>query len=626
MKTPLGSTAFTEVRRGGKIKRARLPLDPGVAHRTNEAFYAAHPEAVAADGKRVPLAKALEADGPDRQEWLDRYETEGGVVEEVPDHGQDTTAKTSQDAVLEEEGLAEDVDDAPQTDPIKQCKAPPENTDEITPCCVKGLTVKCGHADRSFHLRIPDESTKRNGRYVLQVVTQDAKGSIKTTLSGSKKRGGLEIEGKVSVASEHFETAEITLDGGPCARGKPSASGSDALLPARTPNRDGYAPTALLHGGTVGINAPAPYHAPLHGRKVIEPSFETFFQEILIPDVTGFTSYQGSVASCRSDQDFSYTIEVFPETKWDGKVSFKIKVDKATEKKPAKVGVVLAGGITVKRGPYTVEYSAEYSNPFPGFSNFLEKLLTKGESLFFSNLVKIEILFPQIEFGGGVQLKEAPDDYFVGTEGKIALKLAPLIGISAKTDLLEWACRAGGPVGLVVSRVRDRVKKGVGNSVLGVKGKLELILTITGQIEAEFGWKKEFIEEWEPDGRLEGSISFSLEAIAEIEIKIFFFSVEAEGSAKLEAKVRAVMEAVKVGKDPALDRYIEFTGLFLSFGGEFELGMSKRDRRPDGGEESVSLEAEAKVESEKMELIGAVRWPDAPGEPSSLKNGADGGA
>ncbi|SEA13881.1 hypothetical protein [Rubrimonas cliftonensis] len=59
---------------------AKRPLDPAAVSAANDAFYAAHPEMIAADGARIPIG-----DGADqaayRTEWMDHYVAAGGALE-----------------------------------------------------------------------------------------------------------------------------------------------------------------------------------------------------------------------------------------------------------------------------------------------------------------------------------------------------------------------------------------------------------------------------------------------------------------------------------------------------------------------------------------------------------------
>ena len=61
-------------------KRAKRPLNHAAIGKANDAFYTAHPELVAEDGTRLPLA----AGKGYRSEWMILYEQSGGEVEEPP--------------------------------------------------------------------------------------------------------------------------------------------------------------------------------------------------------------------------------------------------------------------------------------------------------------------------------------------------------------------------------------------------------------------------------------------------------------------------------------------------------------------------------------------------------------
>lgn len=56
------------------------PVDPGAAARADDAFYAAHPEMVRADGSRIPLSASDPAHEPLRAEWRERYASVSGAT------------------------------------------------------------------------------------------------------------------------------------------------------------------------------------------------------------------------------------------------------------------------------------------------------------------------------------------------------------------------------------------------------------------------------------------------------------------------------------------------------------------------------------------------------------------
>lgn len=59
----------------------KRPLDPAAVKAADDAFYAAHPEFVGPDGKRIPLSATDPAQAALRREWRNAYVAAGGPVE-----------------------------------------------------------------------------------------------------------------------------------------------------------------------------------------------------------------------------------------------------------------------------------------------------------------------------------------------------------------------------------------------------------------------------------------------------------------------------------------------------------------------------------------------------------------
>jgi len=197
--------------------------------------------------------------------------------------------------------------------------------EEKKPCCVRGVTVKCGHAKRNFTLIPP--STKTNEKY----------------------------EQVIQLLADNNEADQLILgfDAGPCIRGKGPA------YPALNFN------SMRMESGTI-LNLQT-YPMPITNG---EFGLYDFMKLFLTGDETAnVRRYSFDVSCCEGGQEFAFSAEVYPNMKWDGEVTLGYEFyddQRYKTYKPADFKKVTLSSRHNKEKPYRNEGKLVFSGKLEG--------------------------------------------------------------------------------------------------------------------------------------------------------------------------------------------------------------------------------------------------------------------
>lgn len=432
----------------------------------------------------------------------------------------------------------------------QQCRMRVENK----PCCVTGLTMKCGHGKRGFVLTPP--TTKIPGRkdQVIQLLADHS----------------------------NQDSLTLTLKGGPCKRGKAP------LLPAIA-----LAGNQIAGSRTLKLNAPT--LPPMTKMRLDD------FMNLCVMNnrAKNVSSYGGNVRCCQGGQEFNFLVEVFAYRKWAGSFSITQELGVATEivnyndyrtdpptPRRAKLYSVddagtikFTGNIEVTFGAksYKVELptfekgrtAGRQSSVFNSTKRFVERVMPRLRNLCASPLVTIKPLWPNIALSGEMDMAEVEGKYNVGYQGKVSFKADPLIGLSGTFDLLGWLLMIGGaacgvplPVLNKLAELREMAEGGVGNRYVGGKAVARIDCTASGKIGGGLEWAYSSAGKHSGKGSIGGDLDFEVKGEVSIEVRVLVVSYTAGISVTAKTGVAGEISAT-VGEGAGFKGTLKFKGLTI---------------------------------------------------------------
>ncbi len=277
------------------------------------------------------------------------------------------------------------------------------------------------------------------------------------------------------------------------------------------------------------------------------------------------------------------------------------------------------------------------------------------------DLINVKVKPPKIALGGGLKLAESSKTGSVGMEGSVTLDLAPLIGMTVDTDLLDWLIMTfSGGLGAFLLKIKglaarskakqaeitnsgvltSTAKKDMAKELKDKEGKaifdaeLYVKFIVDGEISAKCEWKKDVDNSWlsvEGDKTASASakITFKLEAIAKAKAEAFCIkiSIGAElhvAGAKSSAEgigIETTLYATTAENKPALGGNIRFTGMAIYFTSWAEAGVKtvesvddkevvrKRKNKKPVKKTDIDLN-EKKTYDHKQIIFEESTWPD----------------
>lgn len=355
-------------------------------------------------------------------------------------------------------------------------------------------------------------------------------------------------------------------------------------------------------------------------------------------------------------------IEVFPNASCDGELEMAYKYDKKSlglkgadkDKKhfselDSQAAIELKGKFVfaVGKRDFTAEWGVEGEgatkdsdplsrgvfNTTQAVISRLARFLTSIEK-FYST--KLDIRWPSIKIGAGIELVELEETPRVVHEGKFFIEAAPLIGLQIKVDILDWiifaAGSAGSPaLGKLLLEIKERLASGR-NPKTGTKSKdvaasldVGIVLTAGGDVGGGLGWKihQGKVEGDRTKGRIEAGVDFKLEALIKAEIKVFIvkacggasvslIGADGGGPSRITGKV-----GPKEGNLLSWWGSVSWNGLavyyayYAELGGEEKYGEEEEGEpeNPYGMKSTLAPKFTTKENKELMRLADAWEWP-----------------
>jgi len=202
----------------------------------------------------------------------------------------------------------------------------------------------------------------------------------------------------------------------------------------------------------------------------------------------------------------------------------------------------MEGKLTAQLGSVTHDYSRTVTSDFrknPNKLSLLNKavdtigLLTKALSTKSSaggdiKLLKTEFIYPKIEIKGSGELKEDTSAESLYMESRVALELAPLIGLKMTFDLVQ-AFAAWYGMDAFIAAVReqmmageDEINKGKNAAYAGIK--IDLILQ--GELNFSIAFKTDAERKWTFDQGADTEIQLAITLEAQVRAGVRFHIVE----------------------------------------------------------------------------------------------------
>lgn len=319
-------------------------------------------------------------------------------------------------------------------------------------------------------------------------------------------------------------------------------------------------------------------------------------------------------------------VEVFPKAGWSGDLSFGYQYEKTKRKKIAnerdikdvEFGQLDDQGKWELKGSFEGQYGRTTLQPLEltlsgdgakKDSDPASRALFKSTQAVLTKLTrvlalvcdfsesKLDILWPNLKFGGGVELAEVETKAIVRPAGNFYFAADPLIGAKVVVDILEalvwFAAGCAGPGGppfakmLLKARTTLAGKKLPGapeepDKPMSASAEIGINLTIKGDVGGALGWTvKEGKVAIDGDKALiKASLGFTVEAYVKVEGKIFVIkaaagaSISLLGSDGIEPAQITGSLAPKGGKDFGIKGQLKGNGLAIYYALYLELGLS----------------------------------------------------
>ncbi len=486
----------------------------------------------------------------------------------------------------------------PAAQPVLVCTVPPGTPpprNDLPPCCVTGLTVRCSHGSRQYTVKAPG-AKQRDNRYVLQVL---------------------------GTAQEPDELT-VSLDGGPCVQGKPGATGRGQLVPDIS--QEMLWPTVNATGEKVSVRAPAPFKVKAYGPDAHDFTSLALFIKAMMKPASVMQTTELSVISCSGGQDYDVRVEVFPPLK--GKFSFNLgrqvtygfDSSKDKVKIAAETWKLAFSPVELSCGSTRIKFlDLEAANKWDDSSN-RHSLFTRvrgvlGGLLKFADYVgngKVVYTPPSFQFDLEVAATEQPGDWRVQNTGTIKVGFNPLLAANITFDILEPLIRAigagssaiSGPAGPVLAEILIKARR-VAGSDAPVEVRLDLI--ISGEIAGGVKW----MMPTSGQGQVDGSVGVDLKGKAKAEVRTFLVSAGVTGTMGAKTKFGARVGAAIINETLGFNGRLFFDGLKIYYAVDVHLGYGAKDEPPTS-RSSFDSDVKTKVGSSgtTWTLVDAAYWPE----------------
>jgi type VI secretion system secreted protein VgrG len=399
----------------------------------------------------------------------------------------------------------EDPHDAPsyEAHALSEKKPPAEKKaakGAVADCEVQSVVVECQHAGkRKAKITLPADKGAKAPVNVLEVIAAHAGDGdkIKTTITMARPR---------------------------CAAHKPHAL--TVTGPKTTVTRDEDVSTVEIDYGDIDVH--------VHALELLWPWNRPPIEYTFLPSACHGVSMPALV-------------RVYPQAEPSVSLEFALDTDDRVEEKIAKAqeaGYVEKRGRPahtawkldfkgkVKYGSWSAELTAKFDDKLRKMAT-VNLMVKRGIDLFTEYFytftgVTLRPVFPKLSLAYEGKFKEIDGSWRVGAEWSIKLKAEPLLGISAKFDILDLLIRALGAIPALAAISKGLLKI---KSWAKEKGQtFEITLTLSGTVGGDLGAKKEAkLAKAGVDGSVEGKIKVEFAAKASFGSKgIIGFEVGAE--------------------------------------------------------------------------------------------------
>lgn len=349
----------------------------------------------------------------------------------------------------------------------------------------------------------------------------------------------------------------------------------------------------------------------LKSEKIIpDNSWADFLRKIIVPDMKQLArpaKYDIKVHECDTpDKVPDLKVIAFPPAGWKGDAFIKY-IDKSDkEKKKIKESNEKKGFLEAEAlGEWKVGGSMQCYldkedwefKPPETFLEAVQECMNRIAPLFTEvkdsktsgDMVNVKLVWPNIEFGGGVDLAEHPDCHQLSYDGEIKLKADPFLHVKMDVNILQIMLRIldqTGTFGKFLDEILAKARKGVGSDKVGVKGDIEVMLKAETKIDGELKWKRTASEgKWGVDSAnssIAGSMGVEIYGKVHAEGKVF--CVKASAGASIEVKsadgrdmsrFTMTWAALEGADNPTLERQMSYNGLGIYYSAYFELGTDE---------------------------------------------------
>jgi len=457
---------------------------------------------------------------------------------------------------------------------------PPEEATQPCPlgdCAVKSMVVKCGHAERSYSLKLPQNEKDKadNPNKELQVIAGNSKTPDKISVT---------VKPKKTLCKEH----------------KPKS-----VLVSSLPKKISYKTNAVDF-------------------EALSKKPNSWFKYVWLPAIAPYeyTVKPNSCYGCSSDLDA--LVKVYPDINWN--VSVKLGLGGISESytsTSSKSEYTSTEDSWSLQGNASLQYNGKEHKLEADFKQYIETTLE------FMNVIKdcsdtvlpkinemgnakLEITWPALELSLSGYFEELSDKHLVDTAYALSFKASPLMGVKGTVDILDWLLKAGGPIGLTLSKIKAIAAEGIGKEgVLYAKAVIAIDMSVEAQIETSIEAKKN-LRETNPtvSGEVVGEIPFTLEGKAHAEGDAFWvhfnIGVICGGTFSVGTKLKAYHDEIGV----FLQGEFFFTGLIFYYAVYASGGVSTK--KPKAKHLKTTDNKDGKggySQGEKYELIPPGKWP-----------------
>ncbi len=341
----------------------------------------------------------------------------------------------------------------------------------------------------------------------------------------------------------------------------------------------------------------------LKSKKVIpDKSWADFLRKILVPDMKQLARpaiYNVKIHECDTpDKVPDLKVISFPPAGWEGKAHVKYleksdsEKDKIREENKGKgfldlkpMGEWNIGGemaCYVDKEEWKASPPQKFLDQVQGCMNKIAPLFSEIEN----DYVKVAVGWPNIEFGGHVDLAERQGNHDLSYDADITFKAQPFFKVDVDVDIKAIILRVLGQYKLFSDFLNEIIQKaedGVKLKYIEASAKIEVNLKTTTQIDGDLNWTRKATEgKWSVNAEkssIGGQMGLEVYGGVHVEGKAFFVQAAAGAAIAIKSKdgkekstLKLFWAALEGVENPQLERQMSFNGLAVHYAAFAELG------------------------------------------------------